>query len=144
MYGDIVADSRLLDKLYLNAEDSINVDKQKLILQTELSRDFFPGLSKKNTRLIAVIYIINTDSSAISKKIEVQTLYIIHNDQIWISNPYDEENEFMPAYKLFRISKDGPEWETNIYVDVILAVKNSDTAKIHYLIAYHQLIMKLG
>jgi hypothetical protein len=39
---DVVDDSQLLEKLYLNAKDSIEIDNQNLVLKTELYRDFFP------------------------------------------------------------------------------------------------------
>lgn len=143
LYGDIVVDSQLHDKLYLNAEDTIKIDNQNLILQTELYRDFFPGVTKKNTRLIASIYIVNIDSLQISKKFEIKTLYVINKEQIWISSLNLQEDNTMPIYKVFRISTNGPEWETDIYVDVVVVIEDLNTKKINYLIVRNQLITKV-
>ncbi len=144
LYGDLVVDSQLLEKLYSNAEDTINVDNQNLILKAELYRDFFPGgIQKRDTRLIASIYIVNIDSSLISKKFEVKTLYVINKEQIWISNPISRESDPMPIYKMYRLSINGPEWETDIYVDVVVVIQDLSTGRINYLIARKQLIMRM-
>ena len=143
LYGDVVVDSQLHEKLYLNVEDTIKIDNQNLVLQTELYRDFFPGVTKINTRLFAPIYIVNIDSLLISKKFEIKTLYVINKEQIWISTPNPVEDNIMPIYKVFRISTNGPEWETDIYVDVVVVIEDLSTGKINYLIARNQLITKL-
>jgi hypothetical protein len=142
LYGDVVVDSQLHDKLYLNAEDTMKIDNQNLVLQTELYRDFFPGVTKKNTRLIASIYIVNIDSLQISNKLDIKTLYVINKEQIWMSTPNPQE-DMMPIYKVYRLSTNGPAWETNIYVDVVLAIEDLSTKKINYLIARNQLITKV-
>ena len=143
MYGDVVVDSSLLEKLYLNAKDTLIVDNQKLVLETELYRDFFPGVTPINRRLIAPIYIASIDSLLISNNFEIKTLYVINKEQIWISNPKPKEDNYMPIFKICRISKDGPEWETNIYVDVVVEIKDLNTSRINYLIARKQLIAKI-
>lgn len=142
LYGDVVVDSQLNDKLYLNAEDTIKIDNQNLVLQTELYRDFFPGVTKKNTRLFASIYIVNIDNLQISNKLDIKTLYVINKEQIWISTPNPQE-VLMPIYKVCRLSTNGPEWETNTYVDVVVAIEDLNTKKINYLITRNQLITKV-
>jgi hypothetical protein len=44
-------------------------------------------------------------------------------------------------YKVFGISRNGPEWETGIYVDVVLTIEDLITGELKYLLASHQLIM---
>jgi hypothetical protein len=139
--GDVVDDSRLLEKLYLNAKDTIEIDNQNFILETELYRDFFPGDPGRNTRLFASIYLVNIDSSLISKKFEIKSLNVINENQIWISTPKLQEDNSVPVYKVYGLSKNGPEWDTDIYVDVVIAVKDLSTEKIEYLIARDQLIV---
>jgi hypothetical protein len=140
--GDVVDDSELLEKIYLNAQDSIEIDGQSLILETELYRDFFPGVPDRNTRLMAPLFIVNTDSSLITKKFEIKTLYVINKEQIWISSPHPDDKNTTPMFKVFGISKDGPEWETGIYVDVIVTIEDLITSKVNYLIASHQIITR--
>lgn len=142
LYGDVVVDSQLHELLYLNAEDTIKIDNQNLILQPELYRDFFPSVTKKNTRLMASLYIVNIDSLKISNKLDIKTLYVINKEQIWISTLNTTE-DMMPIYKLYRVSMNGPEWETNIFVDIVAAIEDLNTKKTNYLIARNQLIMKV-
>lgn len=144
LYGDVVVDPQLIEKLYSNAKDTIKIDNQKLVLEVELYRDYMPGgVQKKNTRLFAPIYIVNIDSLTITNKFEIKTLYVFNKEQIWVSNPVSNEGNLMPKYKSFRISKNGPEWETGIYVDVVAVIVDLITGNINYLIARNQLIMRL-
>jgi hypothetical protein len=138
--GDVVADSQLLEKLYLSAKDTLTIDLQNLILETELYRDFFPGVPDRNTRLFALIFIVNTDSSLISKKFDIKTLYVINKNQIWISTPNPQDDIFLPISKVFALSKNGPEWDTGVNVDVVVTLEDLITGKIAYLIARQQLI----
>ena len=141
--GDVVVDSQLHEKLYLNAVDTIKIDNQNLVLQTELYRDFFPGVTKKNTRLFALISIVNIDSAQISKNFEIKTLYVINKEQIWISTPVLYDDNYMPIYKVFRISKNGPEWETNNNVDIVVAIEDYNTKTINFIIARNQIITRI-
>ncbi len=43
MLGDIVVDNELREYLYSKSNDTILVETQKLVLETELYRNFFPG-----------------------------------------------------------------------------------------------------
>lgn len=105
--GDVVVDPKLLEKLYLEAKDTVIIDSQNFVLKTELYRDFFPGVQKTNTRLFASIYIINSDSSAITDKFEIKSLYIINKDQIWISAPKLKDDQYLPIWKVSGISING-------------------------------------
>jgi len=141
--GDVVVDSKLLGKLYLEAKDTVIIDNQNLVLKTELYRDFFPGVQKKNTRLFASIYIVNSDSSVLTDKFEIKSLYLINKDQIWISAPKLKDDPYLPIWKVSGISTNGPEWETGIYIDVVLALQDLKTAKLNYLVAREQIILRL-
>lgn len=141
--GDVVVDSKLLEKLYLEAKDIVIIDNQNLVLKTELYRDFFPGVQKTNTRLFASIYIVNSDSSVITDKFEIKSLYLINKEQIWISAPKLKNDQYQPAYKVSGISINGPEWETGIYVDVVLEIQDLSVKKLNYMIARNQIVTRL-
>jgi len=143
MNGDVVTDSKLLETLKQDAQDTINVDNQYLVLQAELYRDFFPGTvnTKTKRRLTVSIYIMNTDSAVISKTFEIKTLYVINNESIWISTPGEREENSTPVYKRHYIN--GPEWETNINVDVVVAIQDKKTGITNYLQARNHLIQRL-
>ena len=46
----------------------------------------------------------------------------------------------VPEFKLNKLSRDGPEWNTGIYVDAIIMIVNSLTKEEYYLIARKQYI----
>jgi Uma2 family endonuclease len=94
-------------------------------------------------RLSALVFLVRADSLAISTKITAGKLYVINYPQIWISKPGDSNISQVPDYKLAKISIDGPEWDTDIYVDVVIEVVNNSTNDSYLLIARHQYIQKL-
>jgi len=141
--GDMVVDDALLQQLNSQSVDTLKFDNQKLILETYLFRDFFPGVVPNKRRLFASFNVINTDSLPISGRLEIETLYIVNKDQIWVSNPVRDTRLPIPTYKAYRISRDGPEWETGIYVDAIVSVKDLQTSVVYYLAAREQLIERL-
>ena len=84
------------------------------------------------------------DSLPIINNLDITTLYVIHdNEQIWISSPKSLDHHHSPDFMLYRVSNDGPEWETNIYVDVIVEIIDFNTSTKYYLIAWDQLIIKV-
>ena len=93
--------------------------------------------------LSALVFLVRADSLEISTNIIVAKLYVINYPQIWISKPGESNLSQVPDFKLDKISIDGPEWDTDIYVDVVLEVVNSSTNDNYLLIARHQYIQKL-
>jgi len=141
--GDIVIDNELLDILYSESTDTLVIADQRLILNTELYRNFFPGGAPRTRPLIAHTYIVNIDSIQIPDNIDVTKLYIVNNGQIWIPSPDVCDNCFYPDFELHSTYTDGPEWETGIYVDVIIEITDFNTSNNYYLIAEDQLIWKV-
>jgi len=149
LFSEVVVDYQLSEKLYLESKDTLVIDNQKLILETDLYRDFTPGVTKNTQEstpkrgLIAPFSIVNIDSLPISKKFEIKKLYVINGDQIWISNPNAQQFNKLPLNKIFWISMNGPEWEPRIYVDVVVAIEDLNTSGIKYFIAKKQLISRI-
>jgi len=144
MLGDIVVDNELYEYIYSQSNDTIFVDTQKLILETDLYRNFFPGGGiHEKRRLFAHVMARSIDSLSIVNTIDITTIYVINKEQIWISVPVNCDNCYHPEYILHRNSIDGPEWETNIYVDVIVEIMDFNTSIKYYLIARDQLIYKV-
>ena len=78
-------------------------------------------------KLVALISIVNADSLPISVNISITNLYVINGTSIWTSVPHEYTSLNIPDYKLSKVSTDGPEWETDIYVDVVAEVFNNQT-----------------
>jgi hypothetical protein len=137
-------DEALLNKLYSISVDTLTVQTQKFILETYLSRDFFPGIGigKKSPPLIADICLVNIDSIAIPSYLDIKKLYIIRDQLIWESTPIDGVQPYVPNFKLNKLSKDGPNWDTGIHVNAIIMIVNSLTKEEYYLIARDQFIIR--
>jgi Uma2 family endonuclease len=68
---------------------------------------------------------------------------VIKDQLIWISKPVDSNQPNVPDFKLDKVSNDGPEWETEIYVDIVVEVVDNSLNDKYLLIARHQYILKL-
>jgi len=136
---NISDDQEFINNLYAEATDTITIDTSEHFLETYLYRNFMPG-AFKNRSLIASIFLINADSLPISKELTITKLYVIKNDLVWISIPDDFKDSYLPEFKLEKISRDGPEWETGIYVDVVAEILYILTKDKYLLIARHQYI----
>ena len=125
---DITEDPLLAEQLLTNSVDTILIDSHRYFLETELSRNLMPGGPIPTKRkLRAFISLINADSLSISENISILKLYVINGTSIWTSVPRESSSSYIPEYKLFRVSTDGPEWQTDIYVDVVAEVLNNLT-----------------
>lgn len=142
---NIVEDPKKVDFLFSNALDTQLIQNSSYRFEAELSRDFFPGgtISRK-TPLMAYVSLIRIDSLAIPDNIVISTLYVIYDQQIWISDPENLHYPSNPAdYVLSRISYDGPKWTTGIYVDVVALIIDKNTNSKYYIISRHREIVRV-
>jgi hypothetical protein len=139
--GDVITDPRLLSELYSESVDTLLFQSNKYILETYLYRDFFPGGPiPRKCPLIALIFLVNIDSIPVSEDIEISRLYVINDQQIWISTPGDGGQPNIPVFKLQKLNNNGPKWDTNIYVNVIVEILVKSSSIKYFLIARNQYI----
>jgi hypothetical protein len=125
---DITDDPFLAEQLLTNSVDTILIDSHRYFLETELSRNLMPGGPVPTKRkLVALISLVNADSLLISGNISITNLYVINGTSVWTSIPHEYVSLNIPDYKLIKVSTDGPEWETDIYVDVVTEITNNQT-----------------
>lgn len=144
--GVIISDPALIEKLNTNSSDTIKIENQKFILETEIYRNLTPGggpFNEIGRKLIAPVWIVNTDSTLITQKLNVSKLYVIYNKQVWTSEPKTNPEITTPEYKTFFISKNGPEWETGIPVDVVISIFDLADYNEKFIIARNQIIRKV-
>ncbi len=142
--GSVVTDPELAAQLFSASQDSVVIDNQKLILETELYRDFMPGVpSKTKSNLQALVWVVNTDSSAITNRFTLSKLYIINNDKIWISEPEVRNDANFFEFKLRAVSINGPQWDTGIKVDVVLEMIDLNSNQPKKLITKDQVIERI-
>jgi len=122
----VIDDAELLNRLITNSVDTLVYNSTNHVIEAELFRNFFPGSSIPTKRpLVAYVSLVNLDTINISTDLDITKLYIINGTLIWISSPTSASSQSIPWYKLRMISNDGPEWDTNILVDVVLEIWNS-------------------
>jgi hypothetical protein len=139
---DVSENSNLVNSLHANSNDTIEIGTSKYILETDLSRDFMPGYQHKRP-LVALIFLVNIDSLPIPSNIDISKLYVIKDQLVWTSNPSDSNQQQVPDFKLDKLRNDGPEWDVNIYVDVVAEVINKSTSDKILIIARQQKIQRL-
>jgi len=142
--GDVVSDPQLVSELRSRSVDTLSFKSYKYIIETELCRDFFPGgpINKKSP-LIASIYLVNIDSLPVSKELEIKKLYVIKNQQIWIASLSDGVQQYVPVFKLEKLNNNGPEWDTGIFVDIIIEIQSIVTTERFFLISRNRCIERV-
>mgnify|MGYP001327173385 CR=1 FL=1 len=122
----VIYDAELLNRLMTNSVDTLVYNSSKHVIEAEVYRNFFPGSSIPTKRpLIAQVSLVNLDSINISTDLDITKMYVIRDPLIWVSSPSSTSSQNIPEFKLNKFSNDGPEWDTNILVDVVLEIWNS-------------------
>lgn len=122
---DVVTDSEMKADIYTRSIDTLHFESSRYILEAELTRDFFPGGPVPKERpLVASIYLVNIDSLPVSPNLEVQKLYVINNDLIWYAALNQGVQPNVPDYKLNKLNNNGPEWDMDIPVDVVIEIRS--------------------
>ena len=125
---DITDDPLFAEQLLTNSIDTILIDSHRYFLETDLSRNLMPGGPIPTKRkLVALVFIVNADSLSISENISITNLYVINGTLIWISVPHEYSSLNIPDYKIIKVSAEGPEWSTDIYVDVVAEITDNQT-----------------
>lgn len=142
--GEVVNDSELASQLLTKSCDSVVLDNQILVLETELYRDFFPGMPSGNrSNLQALIWVVNVDSSNITNRFAVSRMYIINESELWISEPEDRNDDCIFDFKYHAVSVNGPQWDTGIKVDVVVELIDLNDDQHKNLVAKNQVITRI-
>lgn len=126
--GDVVTDSEMKADIYSRSIDTLYFESSRYILEAELYRDFFPGGPVQKERpLVASVYLVNIDSLPVSPNLDVQKLYVINDLLIWYATLDKGVQPNVPDFKLNKLNNNGPEWDTDILVDVVIEIGNTQT-----------------
>lgn len=122
----------------LSAPEIISVETQTIKLEASVYLNLQPMVPK--TPMIAFVYIETVDSTNISSNINAKSIYIVHENNVWKSPFTSEERpeEEMRPYRIIEVARDGPHWEPEIYVDVIVRLEINNQS--YLLRASNQLI----
>ena len=116
----------------IEAVDTLIIGSNSFILDAFLWRDFMPISPPDGQPMISINWLICTNEIAIPDNISLVKQFVIFGDLVWKAYYTDEEGVPQPAHKIQRVSRNGPKWGPNIYVDVIAQVYDSNTNKTHF------------
>ena len=126
----------------LSSPETVEIEDKNIILKTQIYLNLMPIISE--TPMIVPIYLETIDSSDIPLTIDAISVYVINGNKIWKS--YFSYEEPAPSdikpYRIAKIARNGPYWEPNIFVDVVVALETNNgsyliIAKDQYLVAVY-------
>jgi Uma2 family endonuclease len=85
--------------------------------------------------LIARVLLEDLNGLQISANLHISKIYVINGNSIWISNPTDVDQDE-------KVSYNGPEWNTNIYVDVVVEIISTLNKSKYLLISQNEYIYR--
>ncbi len=129
-------------EMLLSAPEQIQIDARLYRLETYLWRDFMPPSHPDGEPLIALIWVTAIDQLPFPAKVDADKLWIINGQEVWETEFSDEEipQNSNRMHQLVKIARDGPKWGPDIYVDVVVKVKNYNNFNSYLLRASNQYI----
>ena len=109
-----------------SAPDSLDLAGVRLVLWTNLWRDFQPIAPPDGKPLIALIRLAETDSMSIPSEVSPNYIWVLNGDQVWASRLSSENRPPTPEYQVERVARDGPKWGPGINVDVVVGIQVRD------------------
>jgi hypothetical protein len=94
-------------------------------LETYLWRDFMPMAPPGGKGLVAIARLVEVESKPISQGTTLDYLWVIHGDEVWATEFSDESRPSGPAFKQEAVARDGPQWEPNVEVEVVVGWHDS-------------------
>ena len=129
---NVKKDMDLILELNNKASNVITIDSHTYFLDAYLWRDFMPISPPNGKSLVSINWLISSDSISIPVNFEMKQQYVIYNDSIWIAD-YENEKHSSPAYKIEKVSRNGPKWGPNIYVDIVAKILDTKTNQDYFL-----------
>lgn len=123
----------------IQTPETLSIDGREFILESYLWRDFMPISPPDGKPLIAIIWIVASDSLAVPAQLEAGRIYVVFGEDVWESE-LAATGSSGEEYKLERIARNGPKWGPDVFVDVIVRVLVD--GDIHYLRASDQMIFR--
>jgi hypothetical protein len=102
-----------------NAPDSVSISGTTYKLSSYLYRDFMPMVNPGTNGLIAVAYVETANHTPIDNSLSLTRIYIVKRNLIWES-PFSSFESANENYKTGAVMRNGPTWDTGIYVDVVV------------------------
>ena len=110
------------------APDTLEINKQKLVLNTYLWRDFMPISPPDGKPLKAIIKIVPINTEKIPLDIDASKIWVFFKKEVWTTNlnPVGNKppNKAMPF--LEKIADGGPKWGPSVEVLVVVQIRDEE------------------
>ena len=141
--GNGVLTEKPISQIKREAAETLTIGSNSFVLDAYLWRDFMPISPENGKPMISINWLICTELVKIPDNLSMVRQYVIYKDDIWIADYENEEPApSLPEYKIERISRNGPTWGPDIYVDVISQIHDSKTNKDYYIVRKNVYIIR--
>lgn len=124
--GQDAVDTPSLETL-LTTPLTVEIGGQDLFLRTAMWRDFMPIAPPDGKPLIAIFYVVTSDSSTIPAGLTATAGFVVDGDDIWTTRFTGEQpapSEDQP-FQLVEFARNGPKFGPDILVDAIVRLEDS-------------------
>lgn len=123
----------------LNAPTMIQVSARTCTLSTDLWRNLDLGGPPGGSPLYAILCLACLDTMPVPAGVDMDRVWVIKSrSEVWESGVTLDSYQPAPN-ELRKDAKNGPKWSTNIYVDVVVRVRDAELGQ-YLLRATHQSI----
>ncbi len=118
----------------LSAPEQVEIYGRDFVMKTYLWRDFMPISPPDGKPLVALVWIIATDSLEFPSSIDADRLWVIKDrKEVWETEFSNEKVPQEHKHQLAKIARNGPKWGPHIYVDVVVRIIDKEN-NIEYLL----------
>jgi len=116
-----------IDEL-LAVPEEIEIDSRTFVLETFIWRDFQPICPPDGNPMIAIIWVVATDSLPFPLSVDFDYLWIIKDeDNVWVTG-FEEDETKIEDCRLEKVARDGPKWDVElpypVLVDAVVQIKD--------------------
>jgi hypothetical protein len=141
--GSTLAEPAVPRAALRNAPQSIRIDGVALHLEAEVWRDFMPGWVPSDTQseepnvpgkpMTAELRVVARNGLQIPQKLRVEVAWVMLRQQIWQSQPAEEQPRDPAAHEVAVTIRNGPKWPPQARVDIVVRIVDGNGAT--YLLA---------
>jgi hypothetical protein len=123
------------------APEEIEINGAEYALETYLQRDLMPICPPDGRPLVALVKVEAPGETAISSKIDATRLWVAKGTEIWETELASKEVSTI-GDTLEKVGRNGPKWEPEITVDVVVKIIDLKSGKSYLLKASNQYIYR--
>ena len=143
MSGEVFQDDDMLSTMYMNAVDTLSIDNQHYIIETELVIINSGSASSNAIPLWVFFDFREVNQLTVDPELDIKFVYVINGKNMWRSVPAKSE-QYSRNFELRFESGEGPEWNSGTIVNVMVVIENKQYRQPFYLISRNQVITEIN